>query len=121
MKKIKPLALIFCFLIFFQSCSVYKPTYLTLEQLSETDGKVMIKTNDKSALKFKQIEFIDGRYYGVKKNSSKRILIFEKDIESIELRDKKASIRKTLIVSILGIGILFLIVNAGLGGEKVIK
>ncbi len=98
MKKIKLLALIFCFLIFFQSCSVYKPTSLTLNQVSEKDNKIKIRTNDKRTLKFNHIKVIDGSYYGVNKNESKRILIFEKDIESIKLRDRKASTLSTIVL-----------------------
>ncbi len=52
------------------------------------------------------------------KKESKRILIFEKDIESTKLRDEKPSTRKTIIVSTLGIGILILLVYIGLGGQK---
>jgi hypothetical protein len=37
----------------------------------------------------------------VNKKESKRILIFENDIGSIKLKDKKASARKTIIVSTL--------------------
>jgi hypothetical protein len=57
----------------------------------------------------------------VNKKESKRILIFENDIGSIKLKDKKASARKTIIVSTLWIGIPVLIVYSGWEGQGIIN
>ena len=117
-KRMKSLVSILILIILFPSCSVYKPTSLNLRDVTNQDSKILIKTKDGRSLKFKTLLQRDTLFYGVK--NRKPITIFEKDIKAINLRDRKASTVKTIIVSTFGIGIIFLLVYMGLGGQELL-
>mgnify|MGYP000424233460 CR=1 FL=1 len=68
MLNLKIVALFFSALMFFQSCTVYKSTPVTLEDASKTDLKVKIMNLNGEKDKFSLIKvFDDGKFYGKKK------------------------------------------------------
>ena len=116
MKKIKfslkIVALFFSLLMFFQSCTVYKSTNVSLIDASKTDLKVKIMKLNGEKDKFSLIEvFDDGKFYGKKKikgtSMYNYILIDEDNIEKIQIKDKVLS-------TILSIGIPIIIIGGGL-------
>lgn len=57
-------------LILFQSCRVYRQKTVSLEDAVESGKRVRIKTYDGRTLKFKEIIFKDGEFFGVKNKYS---------------------------------------------------
>lgn len=96
--------------VFFHSCSVYQPTEKTLSQLTEIDQKLMIKTKDNRALKFKRIILDRDKFYGIGRKEKNRVLVFEENIDMIKVYDKKALDIKTILVSTIGLGTFYLLV-----------
>ena len=63
--QIVPITLVFVMLL--QSCSVYKRTPVTFDEAAKTNSKVKIERIDKTKLKLKRIELVDGNYFGLQK------------------------------------------------------
>ena len=107
MKKIKAhlkvVAFLLTLLILLQACTVYKKSNITLEDAYKSEIQVKVKTNDNKTLKYKRIEFEDGKYYGVnepyyrsnypehKKVESIKTPIKLENIEHIKIKDETAS------------------------------
>lgn len=103
-------------LVLFQSCSVYRPTDKTLEELTEIDRKILVETTDQRTFRFKKIINENDQYYGIRRNPEKRTLIFARDIQTVKIKDNKASTFKTLFLTTFGVGLLFLLA-IGMDGD----
>ncbi len=66
-KQIHGLALLFGFLILFQSCVVaYKPTSMPLSQIARRQEKVRVEYNNSEIYRFEKIEQKGNKFYGIK-------------------------------------------------------
>lgn len=110
MKTIKQhfrtVARILSLLVFFQGCTVYRSVPVSLEQATQNESKVKVRTKRNDKLKFKRIGVEDGNYYGVKK--SKGVIVKtpldSNFIDSINEKNRTLS-------TILSIGIPVIIVG----------
>jgi len=96
LKNLKTISCLFAFLIFFQSCKVYRYTSINLEDVYKQKQSVKIITTNNKVLKFYKVDKTDGTYYGYKSkkhidrgikvainpNQVKNIKVY-KDIESV--------------------------------------
>lgn len=108
-EHLKVIAFLFAILILFQGCTIYKPNYFTLNDASQANNMVLVRTKNNEKLKFKQIEFQYGQYYGVQK--IKRSLIKtpldSTEINYVRIKDKTTSTISNSILGLVGaIGIL---------------
>ena len=112
---LKVIAFFVTALILLQSCTVYKSAGVTIEEASKTQNKVKVYTTDNQTLKFKRIDFIDGKYYGVSKKTSKfeDIPLDKNNINSIKVKNKTVS-------AILNVGTPVVIVGLTLYGASTV-
>jgi len=92
--KVKLFPLMLSILLMFQSCvTVYKSGSLTLEEANDRHIKTKVVTKSGEKLKFKNIEFKNGVYYGVKKKKRQIINIpLDQDaISVIKIKDRTLS------------------------------
>lgn len=109
--QLRPIILLLALIMFFQSCTIYKSTPVTLHQAEQSDSKVQVMTNTSEKLEFKRIGVENGNYYGVKKVNGEIIKapLNEKYISSIKEKDKAFSTIATAVVSIVSLfGILLI-------------
>ena len=96
-------------MILLQGCTVYKSTTASLEEVSKSQTKAKVLTTNNETLKFKRIDFIDGKYLGVISDDMEInpkigfMPLDENNIQSIKVKDKTTS----LIINI-GIPIVLL-------------
>ena len=94
---LKIVAFLISSMIMLQGCTVYKSTTVTLDEAYKAQTKTKVFTLDNETLKFKRINFVDGKYYGVLSWDSERhpklddMLIDENKINSIKVKNKTAS------------------------------
>jgi len=112
---LKTVVLIFAALILLQGCTVYKSANVTLEEAVKSQTKVKIKTKDIQSLKFKRLEFEDGKYYGVKKFKGDiiKMSLDENNLISVRLKNKTLSIILPIAIPIVLLGIIS---NCSIGG-----
>jgi len=103
-KQIRTVSLLFVILIIIQSCTAYKIASVSLDHAAKTQNKVRIKTNSNNTLKFKKVDFEDGKYYGIKKVNGDvvKIPLEEINLSSIQLKDKTSSTILTILAAIPG-------------------
>lgn len=109
--------LIFVFLL--QSCAAYHKTPVTMEDAVTSKNKVLVITNNDTKLKFKKIELIDGKYYGIIEDEDRKIIktpLNESSIKAIRVLDKSASTWGTI-----GIVTGSLLVIVGIIGYAVVE
>lgn len=109
------ISLLLSALTLLQSCVAYKQGTYTLEEASRTETKVKLKTIDNETLKFKKIEFINDKYYGVIKINglSNMVEIESARIKYAKLQDKTMSTVLTIAVPVIVLGgIIGLTANA---------
>ena len=110
MKTIKIHLKIVAFLIFsmilLQGCTVYKSTTVNLDEAYKSNTKAKVLTIDNQTLKFKRINLIDGKYYGISKNPSKfeNMFLDKNNINSIKVKNKTAS-------TIINVGVPIVVVG----------
>ncbi len=88
------LSLILTILIFFQSCiTVYKSESLTLKEANNINIKTKVITKSGEKLKFKNIEFENGIYYGIKKKKRQTIKmpLNQEDLSEIKIKNRALS------------------------------
>ena len=112
--KIKSIAKVLAILILFQSCvTVYKSGPLTLEEANDRHIKTKVVTKSGEKLKFKNIEFKNGIYYGVKKKK-RQIIMIPLDQEAI----REIKIKNRTLSTIANIPLVFVyfitVVGAGM-------
>ena len=111
-KKLVCGSLIFAFLM--QSCTVYQKTPVSISEAAITNRKVLFTKTDDTKQKFRKIEQIDTRYFGIIKANETlvNVPIVESEIKSIRPLNKSASTLGTvgivsgvalIVLSILGI------------------
>ncbi|HSN49468.1 MAG TPA: hypothetical protein VLR29_11970 [Flavobacterium sp.] len=111
-KKVVCGSLIFAFLM--QSCNVYQKTPVSIPEAAIANRKVVITKTDNTKQKFRKIEQIDGRYFGIIKANGNlvNVPIVESEIKSIRPLNKRASTLGTfgifsgvvlVVLSIIGI------------------
>ena len=92
--NIKSIAKVLAILMLFQSCvTVYKSGSLTLEEANDRYIKTKVVTISGEKLKFKNIEFKEGNYYGVKKEKRQviKIPLFQEAISEIKIKNRTLS------------------------------
>jgi len=105
----KIIAFLISTMILLQGCTVYKSTTASLEEVSKSQTKAKVLTTNNETLKFKRIDFIDGKYLGVISDDMEInpkigfMPLDENNIQSIKVKDKTTS----LIINI-GIPIVLL-------------
>ena len=111
-KKLVCGSLIFAFLM--QSCTVYQKTPVSISEAAITNRKVLFTKTDDTKQKFRKIEQIDTRYFGIIKANETlvNVPIVESEIKSIRPLNKSASTLGTvgivsgvalIVLSIIGI------------------
>jgi len=93
-KQVKSISFLLIGLILFQSCiTVYKSGSLTLEEANDRHIKTKVVTKSGEKLKFKNIEFKNGIYYGVKKKKRQiiKIPLDQEAISEIKIKDRTLS------------------------------
>ena len=116
-KTIKSLTKVISFLILFQSCvTVYKSESLTLNEANNIHIKTKVITKSGEKLKFKNIEFKNGIYYGVKKKKRQTIMIplNQDDISEIKIKNRALSTVVNIplvFVYILTVGVIGLAIG----------
>jgi hypothetical protein len=80
--------------LLFQSCVAYHKTPVSIEDAVTSNNKVLVITNNDTKLKFKKIQQIDGKYYGISEDEDRKIIktpLNESNIKTIRVLDKSAS------------------------------
>ena len=117
-KQFRTVSLLFGVIIMLQSCTVYKSTAVTLDQAAKTENKVKIKTKSNNTLKFKRVDFEDGKYYGVKKvnGASLKTPLEENNVSLIRVKNKTLSTVLSIGVPVVVVGGLTAIAAASCCG-----
>jgi len=107
---LKIVAFLIFSMIILQGCTVYKSTTVTLDEAYKSQTKAKVLTTDNQTLKFKRIDFIDGKYYGVvlwendEYEKLENMPLDKKNINSIKLKNKTVS-------TILNVGVPIVVVG----------
>ncbi len=106
----RPIVVILALAFMFQSCSIYRANTVSLEEASEQQTKVKVRTNGDENLKFKRIEYVDHKFYGLTKKKGEwvKVELKEDEIKSIRPKNKGLS----TFMNILMIGTLALMAPA---------
>lgn len=112
--KTKFLILTLAIFLLLQSCHVYKKVPLSLDEAVAANRIVKVTTVDNRKFIYHKIEKADSTYYGVKtvKRQDVRVLIRQKDVQSIRAVDKGASTLLTAVAVVVPIAIAALLVIA---------
>ncbi len=119
---LKSISQILSVLILFQSCvTVYKSESLTLEEANDRHIKTKVVTKSGEKLKFKNIAFENGIYYGIKKQKRQiiKIPLDQEAISEIKIKNRALSTIVNIplvwvyVVTVAGLGIA--IGGAGIG------
>lgn len=92
--KSKLVCVFLIFVLLFQSCVAYHKTPVSIEDAVTSNNKVLVITNNDTKLKFKKIQQIDGKYYGISEDEDRKIIktpLNESNIKTIRVLDKSAS------------------------------
>lgn len=110
----KTTLLIVVFSITLQSCSIYKSTPISLDEAVSLNSKVRLETFDHHKFILKKIEKRDSIYYGVKSINGNLVSIplKQKEVKSIRVTNKPASVMVSIGVGTASLGILGLLVFA---------
>ncbi len=113
-KLTKQKAKLFILIILLQSCTIYKGAFVGLDQAVQNETNVKIKTNTKEKLKFKKIVFENGNYFGVDKLKGEiaKIPLTQKDIKSIQEKNKSSSTIAIIVGSFFGLFIVYAVVGS---------
>lgn len=115
---LKIVAILISSMILLQGCTVYKSTTASLEDVSKSQIKAKVLTTDNQTLKFKRIDFIDGKYVGVisddmKVNPEIEFMPLDKNnIQSIKVKDKTVSTILTVVIPIAVVGGVLVIIGS---------
>ena len=95
-KQLKLVVFFLVAIITLQSCRVYHRDTVTIDHAIASQKRVKIKTIHNRTLKFKQLIFEDGIYYGIKpvafKYDIKKIRLDKDAVQSVRLHNKGLSI-----------------------------
>lgn len=110
----KSIATLFIMLMMLQSCTIYKKGFITLDQAVQNESRVKIQTKNDEKIKLKKIVFENERYYGVNKvnDETVKIPLDEKQIKTIQEKNKSKSTTVTILTSIGVAGGIFAIIAA---------
>lgn len=105
-KQIRPITILFAFIMLVQSCSVYKSSTISMYQAVQNESKVKVKTFDNEKLKFDRISIEDNKYYGVKKENNQVVKTPLKEdlIKSVNEKDKTLSTLLSIGVPVVIVG-----------------
>lgn len=113
-RHLNVLGLFFSALIFFQGCTVYKSTPVSIEQAVQNESKVKVITKSNEKFKFNRIRIEDSNYYGY--NSKERIPLDQNNIDTIKEKNKTLSTVLNIVIPVFTIvGLLGLLVAASGG------
>ncbi|MBT8286535.1 MAG: hypothetical protein KJO00_00855 [Bacteroidia bacterium] len=106
----KAITLVLSALIFFQGCTVYRSTNVSLEEAAQANTRVRIKTKDNKTLKFNKVQFENNQFYGKTQYDDNliKVGIDENNIDRVQVKDKGKSTLLNIGVPVLIIGILAL-------------
>ncbi len=111
-KRTRGIALLFGLLILLQSCVAYKNAPTTLEDASKEGVRTAIEMKTKKIKHYKSIGFDNGIYYGINYRNGKenKTPLVESEINEVMVQDVKKSRTKTIVGSIVGVGIATLLI-----------
>jgi len=113
-RHLNVLALFFSALIFFQGCTVYKSTPVSIEQAVQNESKVKVTTKGNEKFKLNRIKIEDSNYYGY--NAKERIPLDQNNIDTIKEKNKTLSTVLSIVIPFVTIiGLLGILVAAGGG------
>jgi len=106
-KQIRSIAFLLVLIMFFQSCTVYKSTPISIEQVVENQSEVKIHTLNNNTYKFSAIETIDRKYFGINKSANVviRTPLDENQMDTIKEKNKTLSIILRIGIPLVFIGL----------------
>ncbi len=125
MKKVQILskypAFLVSLLLVLQSCGVYYKTPVSLDEAVSNGDKVKILNTAGKQIKYKKVVQDEGQFYGLNKKGGEwvRVPILADDINTVRLKNKKASTWVTVLavgVPITALVILVATADFGIGG-----
>lgn len=108
MKK-QSLAYFLLFTLFVQSCTIYQKTSVSLQDASQKNEFLKLKTTRGDKIIFDRIILVDSVYYGIKGN--KKTELTPNQIEGIYLKDYTKTSRATILGLTLGLGLPVLVLS----------
>lgn len=124
-KNLKKSAVILTVLVLMQSCSIYHSKTVSIDDAINFDDKVKIKSPDADVYKFEKITKVDGKIYGLAKKKSSTakelndqiiwknsdeknasILLTDKNISSVHLKNKSASTIVSIVIPVAALGLV---------------
>jgi hypothetical protein len=127
-RNLKKIAVVLMILMSLQSCSVYYAKTATIDEALNSSDKVKIKSPDDAVYKFEKLTKVEEELYGLakkksqtakqlndqiiwKKSDSKNvsILLTDKNISSVHLKNKSGSTMATIAIPVVTLGILAII------------
>lgn len=114
MKAIPLISLLLSFICLIESCTVYRSTPVTIEKATSDNTKVKILTKNGITYKLNKIVVKDGQYYGIKYIKGQTITqpLDINNIETIKVKNNRASTFLTVASCVTGVGIIGLIIFA---------
>ncbi|GEM_PF-4762084 len=122
---------LFLWLVLFYSCTVYQKTSVPLSEAHDR-GKVKVKTKSGETIKFLQIKFEDGKYYGLVRDEVKNerdkyrvvkyyIPITDNQAAGVYPKDMKKSKKRTILLAtsplmVVGVMLITTLIGIAAGG-----
>lgn len=102
-----PICFILIFLLFLQSCTVYKNEIASLEDASRANTRILVETFNDKKLHFRRVEKIDSTFYGIKKSKGQflKIPLDKKEIKAVAIKDKRGSLLANIGIFIGFLGV----------------
>jgi len=103
-KQSRLTAVFMVFVVFLQSCTIYKSVPISIDQAVKNQSEVKIHTLNHDTYRFTAIEDIDGNYFGINKSAHEilRTPLNENQISTIKEKDKT-------LTTIFDVGVVFII------------
>ena len=118
MKYSKMITLFLGVLILCQSCRAYHWGSVSLEEAVSKKKRVKIKTKDRKTLRYKQVIYEDGKFYGLKRKD--KIEINPSIVQRVKAENKTMTIVKTAVAGFFGVVFTYFLCcwspNLGVGG-----
>ena len=114
---LKAVALFFSILIFFQGCTVYKSTSVTLEEAVRAETVTRVKTNENETHKYDRVSLENNYYYGLiyKIGDDIKVRLDENKINKVQIKNKTNSTLSTIGSLTLLIGVMSGLLFIGIG------
>ena len=117
----KMIAVFLAMTILFQSCGSYSSTYMfkkvTLETITQQKKPAKLVKYNNAVLKYRQIEFIEGQYYGIRRVSGEvtREIIIEQEIKTIKMGPKPLSTPAVIGILVVSAALGYVVIQNAIG------